>query len=215
MDVHNVRLVREIRGTSVNGIMNKIILTILFGFIGTFTVSIGQTFDSRNAGIGYIITYSDSLAGKVMVNMKSNHILLQQDGIYRQYEADQILKVVSVDIAGRSKVYYTGYFGLNEERYLFEAVVDGETPLLYREGLSFESYEESVSQEYFTLVNGSVTQLGKKKEILSLFSSNYDQLAYFLKENNLKLRTAEELKTFFLVANHNSASPNTLMAGED
>ena len=181
-------------------------------FVACSSMTFGQTYNAKASKSGYVLTLTDSIVGNVTVNFDGNNIMVKSGSQYQNFQADQVKKVVTVSAQKGVSVYYSGYFGSNPRKFLFEAKVDGEVPLLYREGLKFDTFEEEEYAPYFVLNGGSVYNLDSKKSILAAFS-NDKEIVGFVKANKLKLKSPEDLLQLF--SHYNSASSSAYYAGED
>ncbi len=174
----------------------------------------GQSYHTGSLRDGYVVTFADTIWAKIQVNVEDNDVLLKSGNNYSHLHADQLKKVVLVNPEGTTEVYYAAYFGVHLKRFLFTALVDGEVPLLYREGVAFEEYGSSNRTPYFLMTKGSVHTLGKKKELVGLFQGQQEILSDFLRQSKSKLEDEEDLITFFKLGNNATIKLN-LMAGED
>ncbi len=149
---------------------------------------------------GYLVTRGNMLIGTVQIDMIKNQASLETEEKMEFFSAKETQKAAIIDPkTGELCVYYTGTFGMNSSPFFFEALTDGDLPLLYREGVKFNKYEETPFPPYFILKEGVVYSLGfSKNEVLEVFSNEYqDEMAGFIKSNKLKLNKKEDLISLF------------------
>ena len=159
-----------------------------------------QNHDVFNANFGYVITHSDSINGTISIDMESNTILLRTGSVIENYSAKQFSKVVFFDDDGVFKTIVSGYWGADHQAYLFEELVSGDNPLLYRSGMKFNEFDAEKFPPYFTKQAESIYSLGKKKDILNLFR-NEDAISDFVRKNKLKMKVKQDLILLFSLAN--------------
>lgn len=103
--------------------------------------------------------------------------------------------------------------GDNPHKFLFEAKINGQNLLLYREGMKFEQYAEIEYSPYFTIIENSIVSLGDKKVVKSLKSSN-NELSEFMGSNKLKGKTPDELHEIFHFINREFIGKNSYLAND-
>ena len=189
------------------------LITLVTAVFAFSSLSLAQSYDAKSTRSGYVLTLTDSIVGRVTVNYEGNNVLVKSGSQYENFQAEQVRKVVTVSAQNGAKVYYSAYFGSNPRKFLFEALVDGEIPLLFREGLKFDTFEEQEYSPYFVLSGESVHNLDGKKSILATFSDS-QKVSTFVKERKLKLKSKEDLQQVFAYYNSTSAL-QPYYAGED
>lgn len=164
-----------------------------------FTIK-AQHHDFSSIHSGYLITYSDSLSGSVSIDLESNTILFKSSTGLQNYSAKQIKKVVYFDEIGVYRTIISGYWGSHQEAFLFEELVGGTNPLLFRSGMKFDQFDENHFPPYFTKKAESIYSLGNKKDIFRLFQDESD-ISDFARKNKLKVKIKEDLILLFSHAN--------------
>ena len=155
-----------------------------------------QDFKTNHSYMGYAITHTDTIFGKISLNLQANQVLLKKDNSFVNFSVRDLKKVL-IEKHGQEYIYYSAPFGINNEPFLFRALSDGKLPLLYREGIKFNKYEEDVLPPYFVLIVQQVFTLGEKKEIIGLFTDHRKDIQTFIKSENIKLKSEEDLIRVF------------------
>ena len=176
--------------------------------------AIAQVHDLSKSNSGYLLTHTDSIYGSITLDLSSNMLLIKSSEGLTNFAAKEIIKVVFIDQTGDLRTFVTGFWASHPNAYFFEAIVTGETPLLYREGLKFDNYDEEDFPPYFTKIESSIYSLGSKKEIMNLLdaSGNYDD---FIKANKLKIRQTKDLILLFRHVNGVNPLHLSAIAEED
>jgi len=183
-------------------------------FLSAGLSAYGQRHDLSKANSGYLLTHSDSLYGAITVDIESNTLLLKSKKGIQNYSAKQVKKAVFFNKAGDFKIIVSGRWGSKQEATFFEAIVGGDTPLLYREGVKFDQYDTDIFSPFFTLRGESVFSLGNKKAILGLFK-NRNEVSEFVKKNKLKIKIREDLVLLFCHVNGIEPIGVSSIAGDD
>lgn len=193
-------------------IIMKSTLTVLL-LLAVYSLH-AQNHDFSEANSGYLITHSDSLKGAVSIDLESNTVLLKtQSGIYN-HSAKQVDKVVFFDNNGMFKTYVSGYWGADHQSILFEELVGGTNPLLFREGVKFDQFDDEDFPPYFTRKGESIYSLGNKRDILNLFQ-NENEIAAFVKKNKLNVKIREDLILLFSLGNGTNPVINSSIASDE
>ena len=191
----------------------RLTLNILLLLISAFSLR-AQNHDISDANSGYLITHTDSISGIISIDLESNTVVLRKDAVIHNYSAKQIGKVVYFDNNGVFKTYVSGYWGADHQSILFEQLVGGTSPLLFREGVKFDQFDEDDFPPYFTRKASSIYSLGNKRDILNLFS-NVDEIAAFVRKNKLKVKIKEDLILLFSHVNGTNPVINSSIASDE
>ncbi|UXX81239.1 hypothetical protein N7E81_09035 [Reichenbachiella carrageenanivorans] len=156
---------------------------------------------SGNEKSEYIISNGLMIFGDTDVNLDYDDAILRSGKDITHYPPSQLEKVAVFDEAtGNMELYFSGSFGLNNKQYLFKILSEGtSSTLLYREGLQFSSYDESIYPPFFLLVDGQVYSLSTdKKELIKQLSAPYQkELLSYIKDNHLDLTNKPDLIRLF------------------
>ena len=121
---------------------------------------------------------------------------------------------VFFDNKGAVRTIVSGHWGSDQQAYLFEAIVTGTAPLLYREGLKFEQHDDEDFPPFFTKVQNSVFSLGNKRTILS-FLEGMGSYGDYIKEHKLKIKEKQDLILLFCHVNGIDPVEVAPIAGDD
>ncbi len=176
--------------------------------------SIAQKHDLSKANTGYVYTNTDSIYGRLTVDMKSNTIWVKREKSLINLTAKQVKKAVYFNENGEIKMLAGGHWGTYTKSFLFEILVDGDLPLLYREGLKFDPYDETSYPPYFVQRKGAIFSLGNKKEILKILGDHKSTIS-FVKNNKLKLKDKNDFIKLFSFANGQSGADFRSIAIEE
>ena len=174
-----------------------------------------QSMNASNNTTGYVITAFDSINGQISINFERNLVLVKTESSYLTLRADQLERVVvyqSDDHTGFT-AYYARYFADNPKKFLFRAEIEGNRPLLFREGLRFDQYSSVEFLPYFTLINDKVVSL-EDKQILKLIAEEDNEVANFMKDNKIKGKNIDEILDLFHFMNRDFVMENSLLAGD-
>lgn len=194
-------------------IIMKPTLTILLSLLLVFSLQ-AQNHDISRASSGYLIIHSDSITGIISIDLESNTVVLRTAAVIHNYSAKQVDKVVYFDNNGLFKTYVSGYWGADHQSIFFEELVGGANPLLFREGVKFDQFDEDDFPPYFTRKAESIYSLGNKRDILNLFS-NVNEISAFVRKNKLKIKIREDLILLFSHVNGTNPVISSSIASDD
>lgn len=172
---------------------------LLLGLL-SFQITKGDSNKSINDKSEYIISHGKVIFGDTDINLEYEDAIIRSGNDIIHYPPNQIDKVAVIDeTTGDVELYHSGSFGLNNKQYLFKILVEGQTTLLYREGLKFSAYEDTGYPPFFILVNNQVYSLSDdKKELLKQLDSNFQkEIASYIKENKLDLSLQNDMIQMF------------------
>ena len=190
----------------------KIFLSCLF--ILWHTLALAQVHDLSKSYPGYLLTLTDSIHGNISIDMASNTLMLKSRKGLTNFAAKEIKKAVFFDQKGEVKTVVSGYWGSEQQAYLFEAIVTGSTPLLYREGLRFAQHDEEDFPPFFTKVQNSVFSLGSRRTIMN-FLEEFGSYGDFVKKHKLKIKEKQDLILLFCHVNGIDPVDVSAIAGDD
>ncbi|MEP2026549.1 MAG: hypothetical protein ABJH98_01645 [Reichenbachiella sp.] len=160
--------------------------------------------DSSNASINdkdeYIVSHGKVIFGDTDINLAYEDAIIRSGNDIVHYPSSQIEKVAVIDDkTGNVELYHSGSFGLNNRQYLFQILAEGQTTLLYREGLKFSAYEDTEYPPFFILVNDQVYSLSSdRKEMLKQLDNSFQkETNNYIKENKLTLSNQEDMIKLF------------------
>jgi len=157
---------------------------------------IAQNHDLSKSNSGYLFTQGDSLYGRITIDMGDNSALVKQGNSLNHFSAKQIVKISYFDSQGDFKTLIGGLWGEDSEAILFETLVDGEIPLLYKEGLRFSKYDSETYPPYFVKKDGHIYSLGNRKSIIKLLAQDKSSVS-FLKSSKLKMKDKTDYMLLF------------------
>lgn len=183
-------------------------------FILLHSLALAQVHDLSKSYPGYLLTLTDSIHGNLTIDMASNTLMLKSREGLTNYAAREIQKAVYFDQKGEVRTIMSGYWGSDQQAYLFEAVVAGSTPLLYREGLKFAQHDDEDFPPFFTKVQNSVFSLGSKRTIMN-FLEEVGSYGDFVKKHKLKIKEKQDLILLFCHVNGIDPIEISAIAGDD
>lgn len=145
-----------------------------------------------NSGQDMVITLTDTLYGEVQVDLAANKIKLRSNKRYQYLTAAQVKWIKKNDHS-----YCVAAFGIESKFLIFEVLSKGSKPLLYREGVKFNPYDEETFPPYFVLEDRSAYSLATKKDVLSVLGQNEKKVRNFVKNHNLSFSSKEDLSQIF------------------
>ncbi len=148
---------------------------------------------------GFVLSFGEMITGDIKVDLEKNNVLIKEGKNMSFLPASKVEKVMQIATNGQQEIFYSGNFGLNNKPLLFQALVDGTLPLLFREGLKFNEYEDDTYPPFFIYKNDQIFSLGEsKKEMIAVFDSEFqNEIAQFIKENKINVKSREDLVSLF------------------
>ncbi len=144
------------------------------------------------SGQDMIVTLSDTLYGDVQVDLVTNQIRLRNEKNYQYLSASQVKWIIKLD-----RSYCIAAFGEESKFLIFEVLSSGSKPLLYREGVKFNPYDEETFPPYFVLEDRSAYSVSSKKDVLSVFGQSEKKIRDFVKNRGLSFSSKEDLSLIF------------------
>lgn len=175
----------------------------IFITLSLFSLQIakGDSSNSSNNDRGeYIVSHGKVIFGDTDINLAYEDAIIRSGNDIVHYPSSQIEKVAVIDDkTGHVELYHSGSFGLNNKQYLFQILAEGQTTLLYREGLKFSAYEDTQYPPFFILVNDQVYSLSSdRKEMLKQLDNSFQkEINSYIKENRLALSNQEDMIKLF------------------
>lgn len=172
---------------------------LLLSFLSFYIVK-GDSNASANGKGEYVISHGQVIFGDTDINLEYEDAILRSGNDITHYPPSQIEKVAVINEAtGDVELYHSGSFGLNNKQYLFKILVEGQTTLLYREGLKFSEYEETEYAPFFILVEDHVYALSTdRKEIVKQLDDEFQkEVASYIKDNKLDLSDQTDMAQLF------------------
>lgn len=171
---------------------------LIFSMIANVHAHAGQG-NENERNIEYIISHGNIIYGDTDINLAHEDAMLRNGKDITHYPPNQIEKIAVRERTGEIRLYFSGAFGLNNEQHLFEILSEGRRTLLFREGLKFSAYDETVYSPYFLLVEGRIYALSNnKKELCGQIDKGMQkELSIYIKDQKISLEDKAGLIRLF------------------
>lgn len=175
--------------------------TLVILTLFSFQIAKGDSSFSNPTDKGeYIVSHGKIIFGDTDINLEYEDAIIRSGNDIVHYPSSQIDKVAVIDEkTGDVELYHSGSFGLNNQQYLFQILVEGQTTLLFREGLKFSAYEETIYPPFFILVDDQVYSISSdKKEMIKQLDSRFQkEISSYIKDNKLDTSIKEDMMKLF------------------
>lgn len=163
----------------------KLLLILITSILVSFSAN-------STTGQDMIITLSDTLYGEVQLNLNENLIRVSNGKHHQMLTASQVKWITK-----SSQQFCVASFGDNSKYLIFEVLSIGAKPLIYREGVKFNPYDEHSFPPFFVLENRSAFSVQSKKEMLSFFGQSHKKVREYARTNGLSFTRKEDLLRIF------------------